>query len=85
MNLNFPLAADYELMLRFLYKYGITTAYIPKVLVKMRAGGTSRPGLYTVRAIRENYRAWRVNGLHYPITVFLKPFLKIRQVILGDR
>jgi len=57
LNLDFPLAADYELMLRFLYRYGITTAYIPKVLVKMRAGGTSRPGLYTIKATIENYRA----------------------------
>jgi len=56
LNLDFPLAADYELMLRFLYRYGITTAYIPKVLVKMRAGGTSRPGL-SIKATIENYRA----------------------------
>jgi glycosyltransferase involved in cell wall biosynthesis len=79
LNLNFPLAADYELMLRFLYKHEVSAAYIPKVLVKMRAGGTSKPGLYTVRAIIENYRAWKVNGLHYPITVLLKPFAKIYQ------
>jgi hypothetical protein len=31
--LDFPLTADYELMLRFLYKHGVSTAYIPKVLV----------------------------------------------------
>jgi len=79
LNLSFPLAADYELMLRFLYKHGVSTTYIPKVLVKMRVGGTSRPGLYTVRAIIENYRAWKVNGLHYPITVLLKPFSKLVQ------
>lgn len=41
LNLDFPLAADYEIMLRFLYKYEVSTTYIPKVLVKMRAGGTS--------------------------------------------
>ena len=81
LNLNFPLAADYELMLRLLYKYNISTTYIPKVLVKMRTGGTSRPGLYTLRALVENYQAWKVNGLRYPVTVFLKPFLKIRQFL----
>jgi GT2 family glycosyltransferase len=41
-NLDFPLAADYELILRFLYKQEISTAYIPEVLVKMRAGGTMK-------------------------------------------
>ena len=81
LNLDFPLAADYELMLRLLYKYNISTTYIPKVLVKMRTGGTSRPGLYTLRALVENYQAWKVNGLRYPVTVFLKPFLKIRQFL----
>jgi len=80
LNLDFPLAADYELMLRFLYRYGITTAYIPKILVKMRSGGTSRPGLYTVRAMIENYRAWKVNGLHPSLLTFLlKPVSKLRQ------
>ena len=79
LNLDFPLAADYELILRFLYKYEVSTAYIPKVLVKMRAGGTSTPGLYTVRAIMENYRSWKVNGLGYPIMVLIKPLSKIFQ------
>ena len=81
LNLDFPLAADYELMLRFLYKHEVSAAHIPKVLVKMRTGGTSRPGLYTIRALVENYQAWKVNGLRYPVTVFLKPFLKIRQFL----
>jgi Glycosyltransferases involved in cell wall biogenesis len=33
LNLDFPLAADYELMLRFLYRHGVGATYIPKVLV----------------------------------------------------
>jgi glycosyltransferase len=79
LNTGFPLAADYELMVRLLYKYGISTAYVPRVLVKMRTGGTSRPGMYTLRSIRENYRAWKVNGLKYPITLLLKPLSKLMQ------
>jgi hypothetical protein len=80
-NLEFPLAADYEIMLRFLYKYNISTTYIPKVLVKMRMGGTSKPGMYTLGAIKKNYQAWKVNGLKYPITLLLKPFSKIMQFV----
>ncbi len=79
LNLDFPLAADYELMLRFLYKYNVSTTHIPRVLVKMRMGGTSKPGMYTLGAIRENYQAWKFNGLKYPITLLLKPFSKIPQ------
>lgn len=79
-NLDFPLAADYELMLRFLYKHNVSTAYIPEVLVHMRTGGTSKPGRYTIGAIKENYRAWKVNDLKpRPTTFILKPLSKIFQ------
>ena len=85
-NTAFPLAADYELMLRFLYKNEISSTYIPRVLVKMRIGGISNPGLYTFKAILENYRAWKVNELSpNPITFFLKPFSKIFQFMLCNK
>lgn len=79
-DLAFPMAADYELMLRLLYRHGISAAYLPRVLVKMRAGGTSRPGLGTFKMAVENYRAWETNGLKYPPTLLLKPFNKIGQL-----
>ena len=34
-------AADYELMLRFIHRHGMTLAYLPETLVLMRAGGNS--------------------------------------------
>lgn len=80
-NTNFPIAADYELMLRFLYKLGCSTAYIPKVLVKMRTGGNSSPSLAnTIKANIEGYRAWKVNGLKpNPVIFIIKPLSKIAQ------
>ena len=80
-NLNFPMAADYELMLRFLYKYNVSTTYIPKVLVKMRTGGTCRPGfLNTPKNVIENYKAWKINYLNpNPVTFILKPLSKALQ------
>jgi glycosyltransferase involved in cell wall biosynthesis len=79
-NLDFPLAADYELMLRFLYKYNVSATYIPKVLVKMRAGGTSRLGIYTIKSFVENYRSWTVNDLRPGFfTLLRKPFSKLGQ------
>jgi glycosyltransferase involved in cell wall biosynthesis len=78
-NLSFPLAADYELMLRFLYRHGLSAAYIPRALVRMRSGGLSRPGTATLKMAVENYRAWKVNGLKYPPAVLLKPLTKMTQ------
>ncbi len=82
-NTDFKIAADYELMLRFLYKYEISAAYIPKVMVKVRTGGKSKPGLCnTTKAIIENYRAWKVNDIKpNPITFVLKPLSKVFQYV----
>ncbi len=78
---DLPIAADYELMLRFLYKYGISTTYIPEVLVKIRTGGKSAPNpSIVIRNMLENHKAWEVNGLSTsPITFILKPLLKLPQ------
>ena len=82
-NLDFPVTADYELMLRFLYKYNVSTTYIPGVLVKMRTGGKSRPGMInTARNMLENYRAWKVNGLETNLLTFvMKPLSKAKQYL----
>jgi len=82
-NLELGTSADYELMLRFLLKYGITCGYIPRILVKMRTGGVSNASV--TNRILANYndrRAWRVNGLKpFPWTLYLKPLSKIGQYI----
>lgn len=83
-NLELRSAADYELMLRILLKLGMTTHYIPKVIVKMRAGGMSNASLFNrLRANREDRLAWKINGLHpYFFTLVLKPMRKIFQFII---
>ena len=81
---DFPIAADYELILRFLYKHRVGTAYLPEILLKVCTGGTSRPGiLNTSKMFIENYRAWTVNGFKFPLLAcFLKRLLKIPQYII---
>ena len=84
-DLRFDMAADYELMLRFLEKYNLPSCYIPEVLVKMRTGGVSDRSLKNIRRIIKSnfdaYRAWRANGLKVnPFNILIKkPFLKIFQ------
>lgn len=80
-DLSFRTSADYELMLRFLYKHQVQAAYIPEVLVKMRAGGVSNSSFrHRLYANKEDRRAWAVNGLkpHF-FTTFLKPVRKLGQ------
>lgn len=80
-KLDYSVAADYELMLRFLVKEGYKSAYIPKVLVKMRTGGESNRGLLNIlRANLESYRAWSENGLPIsPFFILRKPLSKLGQ------
>lgn len=83
-DISFRNSADYELMLRFLYKHRARVHYIPDVLVKMRTGGMSNASFrHRLRANREDQRAWHVNGLRpYFFTTFLKPVRKISQFYL---
>jgi glycosyltransferase involved in cell wall biosynthesis len=83
-NLELRSAADYELMLRILLKLGMSAHYIPKVIVKMRAGGMSNASLFNrVRANKEDRMAWKINGLRpYFFTLYLKPVRKITQFFI---
>jgi glycosyltransferase len=77
-------AADYELMLRFLFRHRISTCYVPRVLVHMRSGGQSNASVrHRIRANREDREAWRINDLRpYPFTLLLKPVRKIGQFFI---
>jgi glycosyltransferase involved in cell wall biosynthesis len=80
-DLSLKSAADYELMLRFLFKLKIGAVYIPHVMVRMRDGGMSNSSLKNrMRAHREDKRAWRMNRLRpHPHTLVMKPLRKVRQ------
>ena len=63
-DLAFAVAADFELMLRFLEVHGIASAYVPEVLVEMRAGGASNGSLAQIAAANGECRqAFRAHGL----------------------
>lgn len=80
-NTDFKISADYELMLRFLVKQRIRAYYIPGVIVKMRMGGLSnRSARNLFIKSREDYRAWKVNGLKGNfLVVLLKNLIKMPQ------
>jgi len=79
-NTNFEIAADYELMLRFLLKHKVSTTYIPEIIVKMRTGGMSNGSLRNIfiKSL-EDYRAWTVNAL--PRCFYTIPLKNLSKVI----
>lgn len=83
-NLELRTAADYEIVLRFLFRHHANVKYIPEILVKMRTGGASNAGLLQrLRANREDRLAWKINGLKpWLFTLTFKPLRKINQFII---
>ncbi len=83
-DLNYPLAADFELMLRFVEKHHIRLHYLPEKLVKMRLGGaTSKNVKNIIRQNKECIKAFRDNDLQpgpfytvYRMIPKIKQFLK---------
>lgn len=76
-------SADYELMLRFLFRFRIPVTYLPHRLVYMRTGGQSNASLSNrLRANQEDSLAWKKNGLIPRFyTMWLKPIRKIPQFL----
>lgn len=66
-------SADYEFMLKVLFKHRAQCVYLPKVLVKMRTGGASnRSWTNIIRANIEAYHAWQLNDLPISPLAFLR-------------
>lgn len=80
-NLHFRIAADYELMFRFLYKHRLHARYAPFTIVRFRLGGASNKSVKHIwKANREVGKAWQVNGeAPPPLLMFAKPLRKIAQ------
>jgi glycosyltransferase involved in cell wall biosynthesis len=81
---RYPIAADYDFMLRTLEVAGVTAAQLPRVLVDMASGGLSSRG-WTQR-IRHNLEAlesrrrWLGAGL-VDYALFAKPLGKVSQFV----
>jgi glycosyltransferase involved in cell wall biosynthesis len=80
---DYQIAADFELLARFLAHHRIAYRYIPEVIVKMRTGGVSTRGLASNLVLnQEILRACRENGIRTNIVrVYSKYLTKIFQLV----
>jgi len=82
-DLSYKIAADYDSILRYLWRGNVHAGYLPKVLIKMRVGGISNRSLASILCkTREDIQAMRNNGLFWPLTVALKNLSKIPQFLV---
>jgi len=78
---DYKIAADYELLVRFLYKYDLTYFYLQEIIIKMRMGGASTSGLKSNLILnQEIIRACRENGIK---TNMIKVLSKYPQKLMG--
>jgi glycosyltransferase involved in cell wall biosynthesis len=84
-NLQFKIAGDYEMILRFLLIYKMSVYYLPEVLVRMRAGGLSgRSPRQRMRGWRELKLAWKINQLKKPaFFIWRRVLAKLPQFFSG--
>lgn len=61
-DLRYPIAADMELMARYLEVNRIRTVYLPEVLVHMRMGGTTNRSLRNI--LQQNREIWQALEQH---------------------
>lgn len=80
-NLDFKLAADFELMCRLFEKHNISSYYLQRPLIKMRLGGaTSKNFKNVITQNIECYKAFKVNGIPVsPFYIFNRIVPKLKQ------
>lgn len=84
-DLGYKISADYESILRYLWREKLHADYLPKVLVKMRVGGISNRSISTIiRKSREDISAIRKNRLFWPLTLVCKNLIKIPQFLVKN-
>ncbi|MCK4795185.1 MAG: glycosyltransferase [Desulfobacteraceae bacterium] len=85
-NVKLQIAADFELMLRFIEKHQIKVGYLPEVVVKMRTGGKANALKGIVKGNLEIIKSFRMNGLRISPWFFVrKPAEKISQLFRKSR
>ncbi|WP_016954012.1 glycosyltransferase family 2 protein [Catenovulum agarivorans] len=81
-DLSYRIAADYDSILRYLWKGKVSTHYIPEVLVKMRVGGASNRSLKNIiQKSKEDKLALKTNGLPWLRALTFKNLSKIPQFL----
>ena len=80
---DYKIAADYELLIRFLYVHRLNYKYLPLNMVTMRTGGVSSNGLQSNITLNEEIiRGCRENGISTNhVKVYSKYFKKVLELL----
>lgn len=81
---DYKIAADYELLIRFLYTHKIKSKYVPLDFMKMRTGGVSTASWKSnILLNKEIVRACKENNIWTCMPIlFFKYFIKVFELII---
>ena len=79
-DLNYSISSDYDFMIRVLTDNSLKFCYLPRVISKMRVGGSSNRNLRSIlKKSKEDYIIIKKNNVGNFITLVRKNLLKIHQ------
>lgn len=80
---DYKIAADFDLLLRFIYVNNVRTKYLPMDMVTMRLGGASTNGFKSrMTSMNEHLRSFKENGIYTNrFLLSLRYFYKLTEYI----
>ncbi|MEM8899088.1 MAG: glycosyltransferase family 2 protein [Bacteroidota bacterium] len=83
-DMSYRICADFDLMVRILYREKVASAYLPEVLVRMRNGGISTSSIKSTLTInQEMLKACKKYGLNTNLLlIYSKYFTKVSQLFI---
>jgi len=78
-RLDLSIAADYELLLRLMYKNSVMSSNYPGLVTRFRVGGVSNKNIFSfIKSNIQCYRAWKLNNLK--VHFYTIPFRILRRI-----
>jgi glycosyltransferase involved in cell wall biosynthesis len=78
-RMDLSIAADYELLLRLMFKNSVKSSNYPGLVTRFRVGGISNKNVFSfVKSGIQCYRAWKLNDLKVPF--YTIPFKILRRI-----
>lgn len=82
---SYKIAADSDLLVRYLYKANISVVYLKKYIIRMRMGGLSTDKRKRKAMWKEDVRLYKAHGFSPVVTKIMKMMWKVPQFIVWKR
>ena len=69
-NLKYPVAADYDLMLRFMNKSHVISSHLPQILTIVQNDGNSSKLINIIKGAKDIYHSMKENGIPFNTLFF---------------